>query len=305
MISWRVFRDHRLTSSRNSPSARTDFPEVDERWWDTRRWWIHRILLLGNHPPRVCVYCGIYNGDQENFGHWKMSHRRSGTKIRFLVPSCYVLPRSLLLPRSTRNSAEPVKRLWRTLVHQESIKELFIQNIFKREMASTEEVSSFLISLLFPISFSFSSFLAFFPPSSLLLWLSLSSPSSNSFHTSLSPSLDLSPFLFFLFPSSLLLLSYLSILPRHLLIPCLLSVPTLLFSFLLCLFFPIFFSLRAPFSAISSPSPFDPARLSSFPCRFLYEPFCGYARDWVTVVSNCNMGLFRGRNIEPVSCTAS
>ena len=98
-----------------------------------------------------------------------MSHRHSGTKNRFLVPSCYMLPRSLLLRRSTRNSAEPVKRLWRTLVHQESIKELFIQNIFKREMASNEEVSPFLISLLFPISFSFSSFLAFFPPSSLLL----------------------------------------------------------------------------------------------------------------------------------------
>jgi len=103
--------------------------------------------------------------------------------IYYLVLCCF--------PRSTRNSAEPVKRLWRTLVHQESIKELFIQNIFKREMASNEEVSPFLISLLFSISFSFSSFLAFFPPSSLLLCLSLCSPSSNSFHTSLSP------FLFF------------------------------------------------------------------------------------------------------------
>ena len=109
--------------------------------------------------------------------------------IYYLVLCCF--------PRSTRNSAEPVKRLWRTLVHQESIKELFIQNIFKREMASNEEVSPFLISLLCPVSFSFSSFLAFFLPSSLLLWLSLSSPSCNSFHTSLSPSLDPSSFLFF------------------------------------------------------------------------------------------------------------
>ena len=85
----------------------------------------------------------------------------------FLLAICYLV--LCCFPRSTRNSAEPVKRLWRTLVHQESIKELFIQNIFKREMASTEEVSPFLISLLFPISFYFSSFLAFFPPSSLLL----------------------------------------------------------------------------------------------------------------------------------------
>lgn len=85
----------------------------------------------------------------------------------FLLAICYLV--LCCFPRSTRNSAEPVKRLWRTLVHQESIKELFIQNIFKREMASTEEVSPFLISLLFPISFSFSSFLPFFPPSSLLL----------------------------------------------------------------------------------------------------------------------------------------
>ena len=81
----------------------------------------------------------------------------------FLLAICYLV--LCCFPRSTRNSAEPVKRLWRTLVHQESIKELFIQNIFKREMASTEEVSPFLIS----ISFSFSSVLAFFPPSSLLL----------------------------------------------------------------------------------------------------------------------------------------
>ena len=85
----------------------------------------------------------------------------------FRLAICYLV--LCCFPRSTRNSAEPVKRLWRTLVHQESIKELFIQNIFKREMASNEEVSPFLISLLFPISFSFSSFLAFFPPSSLLL----------------------------------------------------------------------------------------------------------------------------------------
>ena len=156
----------------------------------------------------------------------------------FLLAICYLV--LCCFPRSTRNSAEPVKRLWRTLVHQESIKELFIQNIFKREMASTEEVSPFLISLLFPISFSFSSFLPFFFPPSFLL-LSLSFPSSL-------------PFPIFLFPSSLLLLSYPSILSSPLLIPCLLSVLTLLFSFLLCFFFPIFFSLRASFSAIFFPS---------------------------------------------------
>ncbi|KAJ7385421.1 DmX-like protein 1 [Desmophyllum pertusum] len=42
--------------------------------------------------------------------------------------------------RSTRHSAEPVKRLWRTLVHQEAIQEIFIHNIFKRDMASSQEV---------------------------------------------------------------------------------------------------------------------------------------------------------------------
>jgi len=46
----------------------------------------------------------------------------------------------LYYPRSTRNSAEPVKRLWRTLVHQEAIQEIFIQNIFKREMTTSQEV---------------------------------------------------------------------------------------------------------------------------------------------------------------------
>ena len=42
--------------------------------------------------------------------------------------------------RSTRNSAEPVKRLWRTLVHQEAIQEIFIHNIFKREIETSQEV---------------------------------------------------------------------------------------------------------------------------------------------------------------------
>ena len=135
-------------------------------------------------------------------------------------------------------------------------------------MASTEEVSPFLISLLFPISFSFSSFLAFFLPSSSDLFLS--SSSSNSFQTSLSPSLDPSPFLF-----SSSLPPPTSLLPIH--------------------------SFQSPGHSLPSLPPFFPLSLSVF----LYEPFCGYARDWVTVVSNCNMGLFGGTNIEPVSCTAS
>ena len=164
--------------------------------------------------------------------------------------------RSLLLPRSTRNSAEPVKRLWRTLVHQESIRELFIQNIFKREMTSTEEVSPFLVSSHFPISFSFSSFLSFFPPSPILLWLSLSSPSSNSLHTSLSPSLDPSTFLFFSSLPPSLLFSYPSILSSPLPIPYPLPVPSLLISFFLFFVLHFFFSLRASFSAIPPTFPF-------------------------------------------------
>ena len=143
----------------------------------------------------------------------------------FLLAICY-----LVLCCFHSYLCEPVKRLWRTLVHQESIKELFIQNIFKREMVSTEEVSPFLIFLLFPISFSFSSFLAFFSPSSHLLCLSLSSPSSNSFHNSLSPSLNPSPFLFF----SSLTLSFFS--PTHPFSPAPCSFPAfssfLQFSFL-------------------------------------------------------------------------
>ena len=164
--------------------------------------------------------------------------------IWYLVLCCF--------PRSTRHSAEPVKRLWRTLVHQESIKELFIQNIFKREMASTEEVSPFLISLLFPISFSFSSFLAFFPPSSLLLWLSLFPPSFNFFHTSLSPSLDPSPFLF----SSSLPPSYFS--PTHPFFPAPCSFPA--FSPFLHFSFPFSSACSSLFSFLYSPLslPFPP-----------------------------------------------
>ena len=48
--------------------------------------------------------------------------------------------------RSTRNSAEPVKRLWRTLVHQEAIQEIFIQNIFKREMETLQEVCGMVVT---------------------------------------------------------------------------------------------------------------------------------------------------------------
>ena len=201
---------------------------------------------FGHHTrgwPDNCFYCwpaGKTPRDIFSCRKLQMSHRHSGTKIQFLVPSCYMLPRSLLLPRSTRNSAEPVKRLWRTLVHQESIKELFIQNIFKREMASNEEVSPLLISLLFPISFSFSSFFSFFPPSFLLLWLSLSSPSSNSFYTTLSPSLDPFSFLFF----SSLPPSYFS--PSHPFFPAPCSFPA--FSpFFLCHFLPLTFWSRSSF----------------------------------------------------------
>ena len=60
-------------------------------------------------------------------------------------------------PRSTRQSAEPVKRLWRTLVHQESIQEIFIQNIFKREMETSQEVfviGESLFTIIFFISIS-------------------------------------------------------------------------------------------------------------------------------------------------------
>ena len=201
---------------------------------------------FGHHTrgwPDNCFYCwpaGKTSRDIFSCRKLQMSHRHSGTKIQFLVPSCYMLPRSLLLPRSTRNSAEPVKRLWRTLVHQESIKELFIQNIFKREMASNEEVSPLLISLLFPISFSFSSFFSFFPPSFLLLWLSLSSPSSNSFYTTLSPSLDPFSFLFF----SSLPPSYFSLSHPFFPAPC--SFPA--FSpFFLCHFLPLTFWSRSSF----------------------------------------------------------
>ena len=202
--------------------------------------------------------------------------------IYYLVLCCF--------PRSTRNSAEPVKRLWRTLVHQESIKELFIQNIFKREMASTEEVSPFLISLLFPISFSFSSFLPFFsslfpPPLSLVPFI----PPLSYFS------------LPFLPPTSLLPID--SFQPPAHSLPSLRSYTSLFLSPVLVL--PYFLFSTGLFLCHFLPLPFDPARLSSFSCRFLYEPFCGYARDWVTVVSNCNMGLFGGTNIEPVSCTAS
>ncbi|XP_068740234.1 dmX-like protein 2 [Montipora capricornis] len=41
--------------------------------------------------------------------------------------------------RSTRHSAEPVKRLWRTLVHQEAVQDIFIHNIFKKEMTAVAE----------------------------------------------------------------------------------------------------------------------------------------------------------------------
>ena len=157
----------------------------------------------------------------------------------FLLAICYLV--LCCFPRSTRNSAEPVKRLWRTLVHQESIKELFIQNIFKREMASTEEVSPFLISLLFPISFSFPSFLPFFS-------LPLSS-------FSLSRSLHPSPFLFF----SSLPPSYFS--PTHPFFPAPCSFPA--FSPFLHFSFPFSSACSSLFSFLYAPLslPFPPPPL--------------------------------------------
>ena len=44
-----------------------------------------------------------------------------------------------LVYRSTRTAAEPVKRLWRSLVHQESVQEMMIGYVFKIDPLITRE----------------------------------------------------------------------------------------------------------------------------------------------------------------------